>query len=591
MSELRLKIRNKIYTSGNHIIDTRNNNNAIIVFLGKMSSDTLKPYVDNFLKDTLKSQIPEKKLCYVVVDGDSTEKLPQKIAEAIGKVEFNPTMKNELYISFVTLMDDDIYAKEQKIDVGAIEELKVSALGGFSVEFFYDFYGIFTSTAKYDNRLSARKTIVDFLSNENGGINIIKRVYHQACPGNDYYRSSKSVTFMILANLIGKLESHLLADCKVEGDSYTWTTFALFEKNLASLVIYEMVNKLLENQIRGTENVSLETMISAVTTEMSKLEAELKKISAAADINYIPVVVRKTERKLSAMEKAKNMFSKEKISTVEYRKMDEDISVNDLLEQQKIALGAYIEKAITEEYMDKFVKKLINMCAVMTSINNSSNEALVLKSMEAYKKEIEANMSKVNAPLEISDSSDYYIPKYNNLISSFKVSVLEMIIEYFKNHVDEYVKNIQEHWNGMNMEVSAMINDFAAFHSHFEGIGELLSDKIIPLMSTYDDILEKIDVQSVVNAIDRNTEIYSKILESYYDNVQAAGDIAKRFGNRNIVPDIDNTRFTLFSNKTVNCPNTLKSVVDEYWFRDHEIAILFTAKNNITDCNNLPFGV
>ena len=31
MSDLRLKIRNKIYTSGNNIVDTKNNNNAIIV--------------------------------------------------------------------------------------------------------------------------------------------------------------------------------------------------------------------------------------------------------------------------------------------------------------------------------------------------------------------------------------------------------------------------------------------------------------------------------------------------------------------------------------------------------------------------------
>jgi len=45
----------------------------------------------------------------------------------------------------------------------------------------------------------------------------------------------------------------------------------------------------------------------------------------------------------------------------------------------------------------------------------------------------------------------------------------------------------------------------------------------------------------------------------------------------------------LFTHKDVMCPERLKSVVDDYWFREHEIAILFTAKNNITDCDNLPF--
>ena len=160
-----------------------------------------------------------------------------------------------------------------------------------------------------------------------------------------------------------------------------------------------------------------------------------------------------------------------------------------------------------------------------------------------------------------------------------------------RSNVNRYVEKIQEHWNIMNIEVNNMINDFAAFHDYFEGIGDLISDKSIPLMSDYDDILEKIDVRSVVRAIDKNTNIYSSILQSYYDNVQAAGDIVKRFGNRNIVPDIDKTAYTLFSNVGVACPNNLRLVSDEYWFREHEIAILFTAKNNMSDCDNLPFNV
>ncbi|MBE7036929.1 MAG: hypothetical protein E7403_06525 [Ruminococcaceae bacterium] len=588
MSELKLKIRNKIYTSGNHIVDTKNNHNAIVVFLGRMSSENLKPYVDNFFKDTLKSQIPGSKITSIVIE-NNVESLQQKISEAVKKVEFNPTMTNKLYISFVTLMDDEIFESAHKINIEGIEQLRVSALGGFAVEIFYDFYGIFGSDANCARRANARKTIAHFLDENNGGVNIVKRVYHQASPGNDYYRTSKSITFMILVSLIGKLEQHSSVKSELDGENYTWTTFALFEKNLASLVIYEMINKLLNNQVNGTEVISLENLLQTVKDELSQLETQFKKVVSVGDFNYIPITVRRTERKLSFMEKSKNIFSKDKISAIEFRKERIDNSVEDLISQQKRALHEFLAKTVNEEYIDAFIVKLIRMCTVMESINNSQNEALILKSLESCKKELEAQISTNSAPLEIRNGYDYFLPKYNMMLLSAKVATLEKIIEYFKSNVNHYVEVVQKHWNQMNIEVCNMINDFATFQDYFVGIGDLINDKTISLMSSYDEILEKIDVGRVIKAIDDSAEIYSSVLASYYDNVQAAGDIAKRFGDRNIVPDFDNISFCLFTHKDVMCPERLKSVVDDYWFREHEIAILFTAKNNITDCDNLPF--
>jgi len=591
MSDLRLKVRNKIYTSGNHIVDTKNNNNEIVVFLGEMSSENLKPYVDNFFKDTLKSQIPGSKIIYVTVEKEKMQELPQIISAAVKKISFNPTMNNELYISFVTFMDDDIFEQEQKIDVNVIEEIKVSALGGYAVEIFYDFYGIFASDAKYENRLNARKTIVNFLDEKNGGINIIKRVYHQACPGNDFYRTAKSITFMILTSLINKLEPHVVLNSRVSGNDYTWTTFSLFEKNLAALVIYEMINKLLENQVNGVETFPFEAMLQTVIDEVSDIEDKMKKIASANDINFIPITVHRVERNLTFAEMARNAFSRQKIRPVDYRLENEEQSVLDLLSQQSRALKAFIDENITESYIDGFILKLINKCTFMGSINNSRNEAMILKSLESVRSDIVANASSGYASYEVNSSADYYYPKYNKLLSDIKINILDRIIEHFKNNVSEYVERVQKHWNEMNMEVSGMINDFATFHDYFEGIGDLITDKTVPLMCSFDDMLEKIDVRSVIATIDRNTEIFSNVLASYYDNVQAAGDIVRRFGNRNIVPNYENISYCLYSNKPVACPGRLKSVVDEYWFKEHEIAILFTAKNNITDCNNLPFSV
>lgn len=585
MADLRLKIRNKIYTSGNHIVDTRNNNNAIIVFLGNSTSDCLKSYIDNFLEDTLKSQIPAKKISFVQVDKSGMKDLPAKMAQAVKNVEFNPIMKNELFISFVTIMDDEMYDAEYNIDVSAIEALKVSVLGGYAVEIFYDFYGIFVSGANYERRLNARKTIVNFLSKENGGINIQKRIYHQACPGDDYYRSAKSITFMILVNLIGKINEHTVLNSEAEGNNYTWTTFALFEKNLASLVIYEMVNKLLENQVKGTEIVPMESIIQKIKNVLHDEEIKMKKIASAGDIDYIPVVVRKIERKLSFVEKSMNMFKKDKISSVEFRKENEEGSINDLLFQQKTAIDEYVENNITDAFADSLIKELIHMCTVMSSINNSQNEALIYKSLTAVKNEL------INRDKSSSYSMDYYVGKYNDILLGAQVKIIDKILTCLTDNINIYVENVQNHWNAMNMEVSNMINDFAAFQSYFEGIGDLISDKAVNLLCTYDDILEKIDVHSVIKAINANTEIYSNILSSYYDNVEAAGEIAQKFGNRNIVPAIENIAYYLFSASPVACPGKLKLVNDDYWFRDYEIAILFTAKNNMSDCDNLPYGV
>ena len=590
MSDLRLKIRNKIYTSGNHIIDTKNNNNCLIVFIGEKTCEELKSYVDDFLKNTLKSQIPDNKITYVMANKENIDDLPELIARAVKTISFNPTMSNELFISFVTLMDDDIHNTEHKIELNVIEELKTSTLGGYSVDFNYDFYGIFTSVAKYENRLNAKKTILHFLKKENGGLNARKRIYHQSCPGDDFYRSAKSVTFMILISLINKLDHHLVADSIAEGESYTWTTFALFEKNLASLVIYEMINKLLNNQRSGAEMVSNESLIHIIHDELLAVEGEFKKIASVSDIEYLPVIIKRTERKLTAVEKAKNLFSSEKISPVSYRKSDEDVSVNSLLEQQKKALVQYIEEHISEAYIDNLVLKLIKQCTIMNSINNSSNEALILSSLESCKRELDANKNIGNGPMEILSSADYYIPKYNKMILTLKSEILDRIIEYFRTNINYYVEKVQNHWNEMNIEVSNMINDFATFQNYFDGINDLISDKYLTLLSEYDDILKKIDISSVIKAIDKDSHIYSNILSSYYDNVKVAGDIARKFGNRNITPDINNMIYCLFSNSMVECPGNLKLIADDYWFREHEISILFTAKNNINDCGNLPYN-
>ncbi len=587
MEDLRLKVRKKIYTSGSHIVDIQNNNNAIIVILGKMSNDKLKGLIDNFLENILKSQISNDKISFVQIDGNDMAELPKKLAQTVKGITFKHGTNNELYISFVTIMDDDIYKQEHKIDIVAIEELKSSALGGYAVEFFYDFYGIFTSAAKYSNRENARKTICNFLNYENGGRNIRKKIYHQACPGDDYYRSAKAITFMILVNLIKQLDQHTILDSEVKGNDYSWTTFSFSEKNLTALVVYESIKKLLENQRNGTETVAAETICQSIRQALVPDEANMKKLAPSSDIAYIPILVRKRIRQLTIFEKILNIFKKDKIKPVEYRKENEEENIQALLNQQEKVFSEYVNN-ITDAFKDGIIVNLIRLCTVMESIDNIQNEALIYKSLLSVKRDLLIQDRNLSSLSMLSKEEDYQ-RKYNEILMKAEANIIDGIIKYFDENRNSYVEQVQNHWNKLNLEVHDLITDFAAFHNHFEGIGELISGKTVNLLCTYDDILDKIDIQSVIKAINKNTDIYSNVLASYFVTVQEAGDIAKRFGNRNIVPAPENIAYYLFSASEVQCPDGLKLKCDEYWFRDHEIAILFTAKNEMDDCKNLPY--
>ena len=125
MSELRLKIRNKIYTSGKYIVDTKNNNSyGVVVYLGNLASENFKEYIDSFLKDTLRCQIAEDRITIVQVDSESIGKLSDVLCDAVKNINFSSMVKNELHISFVTVMDDELYACTPKIDISLIEGLK-----------------------------------------------------------------------------------------------------------------------------------------------------------------------------------------------------------------------------------------------------------------------------------------------------------------------------------------------------------------------------------------------------------------------------------------------------------------------------------
>lgn len=579
MSDLRLKVRSKIYsyTSGSGMIDTSCNSNAIVVFLGKASSDALKMYTGGFLRDTLKAQIPMEKLMCVEIAKEQMNNLPAILCNAVKRVRFNPATGNKLYISFVTLMDDDFHSQSYNIDVTVLEQLKKSALGGFLVDITYDFYGFFASVANYENRKNAKQTIINFLHPGNGGVYVRKRIFHQACTGNDYYRVAKSLAFMILGNLIGRIDAQKLVDSKTDGVKYDWNTFALYEKNLAALVVYEMINKLLANQLGDYESVHMTDMDDIINSELNKLEMSLKGVISMDDYNYMPIALTRREVQLPGL--IDRMMKKTK---VEFREENVQLSINALLEQQKAVALAHVKSVVTFDYIKNFIDRMICACSTVSSINNKDT-ALVIGSLRRTKAELENKVKNIhpNSP---------YNEMYIKMISELKLIVITKIIEFYENNVENIRNRIRTYWNNVNGEVHALINDFAQFQEHFEGLSALVDDKYIKLLSNHDDILEIIDIKSVVDTINQDKGIYSKVLASYFDTVKSAGDIAIRFGNCNISPDLNHVAYTLFTPTEVRCPDSMFSVVDDYWFMEHEIAILLTVKNRPGDCENLPFG-
>jgi len=385
--------------------------------------------------------------------------------------------------------------------------------------------------------------------------------------------------------LIEKISAHSISTSMAEGNNYTWNTFALFEKNLAALVIYELVKKLLENQESGNETTPSENIYLEIKNAVTKIEDEIRKYISPNQLDYVPVEVRKTERDLSFGEKFSNIFKKDKANPIVYRREGEEIGVTDLLKKQEEVADRIIERTLTEEFLDNLIVKIIKMLTVTSSMDRP--ESMMVQAMQRFKAEMQDQYSGIRELRDVN--KDSYHSQYNKMIFAMKLKVTDRIINYYINNIESYIAKVQTPLNHMNQEITNMINDFAMFETFFDGIEDLIYNKSIHLMSDYDDILKVIDVDSVIKAIGKNSDIFSKILASYFDSAQETGEIVKKFGSGFISPAPENEKYVLYSSIGINTPSKLDVVVDEKWFREYEMAILFTVKNNKEDCDKLPF--
>ncbi len=578
MSELRMKVREKIY-SATAAMDTSSNNNAVIVFLGKLSSEKFKEYTKKFTSDLLNHRIAEERFTFVEVDSGS-DNIAEKVYEAVkGIKNLSQQNMNKIFISFVTIMEDDFYANEKKIDLGRLDQVRENLFLGYPVTLHYDFYGIFTAGTAFENRNNARNMIVDFL--EQSAI-WVKNIYHCVCAGEDYYRCAKSVSFLILLNLAEKLDVNDLAKCSVEGNDYTWTTFFLFEKNLISLVVYELVGMLLERNTTGPEEITVETLRSVIFEEIAAKGKKLEAAVPASDVLYIPIRVRRKERELSFIEKIRSRFVEIKDRDI-YLPIDEGADTMQLLEYQKKALDEAMEKELSEKFMDELFEKLIRMCKAIESVDLTDGKSLIVDALDVCRSSLESEKTSARTTL-----TDYYAIKHYEMVADAKIALVDTLKKYYVANAERYVRGIVQDLDAKNAEVSALIRDFATLGAHFAKKDMLIYGKSTPLLCSYDTILNEIEIEKVIDEINNDSNIFGNVLKSYFPSVLTAAAHIKTFGGLNINPQSDILR--LYVSGAVATPPNLQMTTDNYWFRTNEIAILYTARNRLEDCKNLPYG-
>lgn len=578
MSELRMKVREKIY-SATAATDTNSNNNAVIVFLGKLSSENFKEYTKKFTSDLLNHRIAAERFTFVEVDSDSDD-IAEKVYEAVkGIKNLSLQNMNKIFVSFVTIMEDDFYANEKKINLNRLEQVRENLFLGYPVTLYYDFYGIFTAGTAFKNRNNARSMIVDFLGQS---VIWVKNVYHCVCAGEDYYRCAKSVSFLILLNLTEKLDANDLVKCSVEGNDYTWTTFFLFEKNLISLVVYELISMLLERNTTGPESITLETLRSAIFEEIEAKGKRLEGIVPASDVLYIPIRVRKKKRELSLAEKIKSKFVEIKNLDI-YLPEDETADIMQLLAHQKKALDEALKKELSEDFINELFEKLIRKCKAIDSVDLTDGKSLIVDALDLCKASLESEKSNGRTLF-----TDFYQLKHYEMVVDAKITLVDILKKYYIANAEKYVKEIIHDLDAKNAEVSALIKDFATLGANFAKKDMLIYGKSIPLLCSYDEILNEIEIEKAIDEINNDPNIFGNVLKSYFPSVVVATAHLKTFGGLNITPHSDILR--LYASNEVAVPSGLAVTSNDYWFRNNEIAILYTARNNIEDCKNLPYG-
>lgn len=578
MSDLRNRITEKIFNA-DPAIDLTCDDSAIIVFLGDAANKNLKKHMDACLQSALNKQLKDGRITEVLIlTQEDFLRLNQKIKSAISSMKFAVGTTNRLFISFVTVMDDEIYQNSHfDLDISGLEEIKEDLFFGIGMVFEYTFYGLFLPKISQQCRLNARQTIVEFLSSNQ---DVPKKVYHHVC--HDYYRSAKAISFVILTTLIDKLHLHGVAYSSVDNENYSWNTFEFFEQNLPANLICQAVFKLLDKQ--GDPNYVEDLSADIVKHLSDTLEAigrDLASIVDSREINYVPILMFKSQYKLSFFQKIfKTLFRKNYDTTIYVKSYDDDSSiVSNLIAQQAAVCDAYIKEKVTDAYKTNFIAEIFSMYTTWKGVEGflsiDTAFAQVIETLE-YKRD-----NRINEAL--SEDAEY-LSEYHKMFCNKKIQIARLLNSYCRENMEVLYKTYQKTWSDMRVETNNYLSTMAKFDSEKIIVDNLMKDKSAHLTCSYDDILNEIHMKDILQNI--GDGILLDVLKNYFPQVKEAGKLAYTYGNLLIYPS--HCTYTLYLDKPLNHKiDDLEVCSDDYWFRNSEISILMTTINKSSDCTLL----
>lgn len=581
MSALKEIVQRKLYQEygGEDLFVT---NQSILVYLGNEVKTNFRKSINDGIKNTLKQNISESKIVEIYVN--TQEELIPTIEAKLKTMKMDMDSHNRIAISFITVMDDGIYEESKvAIDINGIQRVKEKILGGYSVSFIYDFYGIFVSPANNKRRGNARKTIVEFLNCKEITTSSEKRVFHQSCPGEEYERTGKAISFVVLANMIDKLAAHTTIYSEVEGEEYSWNTLAFYEQNMQAIVIYKLIYDLLERQNESYEKMTQLEIAGEIEKEINEIITSLAKKVPKDIKDYMPCEVIKKTKKQS---KARLLIFKRDEEISYYEKKDEGEFIRMILERQKKEIEEYLQAHLTKEMMTDAIEKLISQCTSLSSID--PQRGIIGKGLRAAKEEYKDQMA--SGKREVGDMYFDYDKTYEQLLKEAKYEIISRIENDYSNRANEFQINVRKNWNEKRIDIEPLLRGITIEGNYQNVVNRLIENKYIFLLSEYREMLKIIEVNSIIGRGNNQENIFPEILANFFRRVQNAGDIVCSFGGCPLSPNPTDISYHLYSYESVSCPDKLEMTVDSKWFREHAISILLTVKNQKTECRKLPWG-
>lgn len=248
---------------------------VLMVYLGEKTYNV----VNASLKDAFTTSFKVEPDVYDIRIDDSqvtSEKIVEDMVAAIRSVNEQGRNFDDLRITFVTLMDDSLYASEC-IGLAATIRDALGRLSSFGIGTNkVSLYGIFQQRELQTNYVNAFKFV-------NEGKNIWKNIYHMETLifDMDIHKYTKLIA-------INNMCDEYMMTQNAEDDEYQWKSILLHYLKVPELIVAKVLRKIYANQISG-QNLDLEEWEENVGAELESVFSQLFTKEEHRCEQYIPL--------------------------------------------------------------------------------------------------------------------------------------------------------------------------------------------------------------------------------------------------------------------------------------------------------------